>query len=51
MKGKSLEGSAHTPMYNPHRLPLMQKVELAKKFNPRGFLERIPDTDFLNFIE
>ena len=26
MKGDSLEGSAHTPMYNPHILPLSKKL-------------------------
>ena len=32
MKGDSLEGSAHTPMYNTHILPLTMKTNQKIQF-------------------
>ena len=37
MKGDSLEGSAHTPMYNPHIIPLIN-VYLSGKCNINTFI-------------
>ena len=31
MKGDSLEGSVHTPMYNPNILPLKESMRVYRK--------------------
>ena len=42
MKGDSLEGSARTPIYNPHILPLRMFIERGASCNSPSWLGETP---------
>ena len=50
-EGDSLEGSAHSPMYNPHILPLRSlEFLLSQNVNSFMFTESISDKTFQSLI-
>ena len=50
MKGDSLKGSSHTPMYNPHILSLSTKNMTSEKTLKSTILENLKVTPSLPFV-